>query len=254
MPDFIEAEFQKLSPGHRVELFDFDATSIDGSTFYRFCSSFDQAGDVVWQGNTYSAIQVEGSGWERSTQGPFPTPRLKISNIALLPSAIINTLGEPYGAIITRWVTFSDFLDGGSRENPDIYQPPEIFVVERLVTLTKFFVEFELSAKIDAEGEMLPRRLVLNNSCTHVYRIWREEDSLPGGGYFDYADPVTCPYAGSDDVPGGTETPYFKRNGDGTTLGEEDICGKKLSDCRARFGQNAELPYRGFPGVERISQ
>ncbi len=31
-----------------------------------------------------------------------------------------------------------------------------------------------------------------------------------------------------------------------------DICGKRLSSCKARFGQNAELPFGGFPAAGLI--
>jgi lambda family phage minor tail protein L len=244
----IEKESQKLLVGKKVELFEFDATNLDGSTLYRFCSSYKESGDVLWQGEIYTAIPIAVSGVEKSSTGPFPTLNLRIDNIGLLPAALIASLGDPLGATVTRWLTFSDFLDDGPRADPNQHYPPEIFVVERKVFQTKLAVEFELSASIDAEGVELPFRLVLRDACTHVYRRW-DDDSLPGGA-FDYSD-ATCPYAGSDGVPGDTESPYFKQNGDSTTEPILDVCGKRLTDCESRFGIDP-LPFNGFPGVARI--
>jgi lambda family phage minor tail protein L len=241
---YINQEAQKLLPGKRVELFDFDATNLDGATYYRFCSSFRvSGGSVTWKGETYTAIPITATGFEENSKGPLPTPTLRIDNIGLLPAAIINSLGDPLGATVTRWVTFSDFLDDGATPDPNIHFLPHIFVIERKVSQTKISVEFELSAAIDAEGIQLPFRQVLRDVCTHRYRQWN-------GSSFDYTD-ATCPYAGSDLMEGGTETPYFEANGDTTTDPAKDVCGKKLSDCKLHFpGQN--LPFWGFPGVARI--
>lgn len=35
----------------------------------------------------------------------------------------------------------------------------------------------------------------------------------------------------------------------GTITAAQDVCGKRLTSCRKRFGANAELPFGGFPGV-----
>ena len=248
--NYIEKDAQKLILGRKVELFEFDATSIDGSTLYRFCSSYKESADIVWQGEIFTKIPIVVSGVEKSSTGPFPTLNLRIDNIGLLPAAMIASLGDPLGAKVTRWLTFSDFLDDGPRADPNQHFPPEIFVVERKVYQTKLAVEFELSSSIDAEGVELPFRLVLRDACTHIYRRWVPDDSLPGAGAFDYTV-ATCPFAGSDDVEGGTETPYFKQNGDATTNPALDICGKRLTDCEKRFGKD-DLPFNGFPGVARI--
>lgn len=33
----------------------------------------------------------------------------------------------------------------------------------------------------------------------------------------------------------------------------DDVCGKRLSSCKARFGENAELPYGSFPGIGTLA-
>lgn len=249
MAEYIERDAQRLDVGTKVELFKFDATNLDGSTVYYFCSS-KQGTDILWKGNVHTQIPIQLSQNERSSTGPFPTLNLRISNVGLLPAAMINSLGDPLGATVTRWVTFSEFLDGAVRADPNAHFPPEIFIVERKIVQNEKYVEFELSSSVDAEGVELPFRTVIRDACTHIYRRWVAEDSLPGGGSFDYTK-ATCPYAGSDDIEGGTETPYFEVNGASTTEGSLDVCGKRLTDCEKRFGTK-DLPFYGFPGVARI--
>jgi lambda family phage minor tail protein L len=42
---------------------------------------------------------------------------------------------------------------------------------------------------------------------------------------------------------------YFDANDQGVSTEAADVCGKRLSSCKARFGQTAELPYGGYPGI-----
>ncbi len=249
MPSLITGAQQQLSPGRLVELFDFDVSKLGGGV-YRFCSSFKETGDLTWRGMTYAPLPVIAEGFEVSGKGQLPKPTLKLSNVALVGSALISEFGDPLGAKVTRWLTFSEFLDGGAYADENQHFIPQIFVVERKKTQNAVMVEFELSASIDQEGRMLPGRQIVRNYCGHRYRRW---DAATG--QFDYVD-ATCPYAGSDSVEGGAgpETPYFDATGTPVAENqpEKDTCGKKLSDCKLRFGRNAELPFRGFPGVGRI--
>ncbi len=249
MPSLITAAQQQLSPGRLVELFDFDATKLGGGA-YHFCSSFTEAGGLTWRGRVYSPLPVIAEGFEVSGKGQLPKPTLKFSNVALIGSAMINEIGDPLGAKVTRWLTFSEFLDGGAYADGNQHFIPQIFVVERKKAQTALLVEYELSASIDQEGRMLPGRQIVRNYCGHRYRRWDKTT-----GQFDYTE-ATCRYGGSDKIKGGggPESPYFNAVGEQVPDGqpELDVCGKKLSDCKLRFGRNADLPFRGFPGVGRI--
>ena len=115
----------------------------------------------------------------------------------LLPSAIINDLGDPLGATVTRWVTFTDYLDDGPTPDVDEHFLSQIFVVERKKSQNKVFVEFDLSAAMDQEGRLLPARQVLRDTCTLEYRKFNSQTGL-----FEY-ETATCPYVGRDEVEGG---------------------------------------------------
>lgn len=243
----IAADKQKLLPGRRVELFDLDLAIFQAGLKYHFCSAFNENVAIQWKGNTYTPIPVIAEGFEVSGKGSLPTPTLRLSNVSLLPSTIINQFGDPVGAKITRWVTFANYLDNGATPDPNQHFLPEIYFVERKTAHNKVFVEFELSASMDQEGRQLPGRQVLRDACTFRYRSYNAAT-----GTFDYTD-VTCPWAGSDQVEGGTESPFFTAAGVSTSNPALDRCGKKLSDCQLRFTPlGVDIPFGGFPGVARV--
>ena len=170
-----------------------------------------------------------------------------MANAKLVPTAIIAELGDPLGAVLTRWRVHEKYLDGNTLYNPNEYYPKQVFVVERKKIETDAFVEFELSSVLDKEGVDLPRRVVLRNACLQRYRIYD-----PDTGTFDYTE-ATCPWAGSDSVEGGTEGPFFDELDQAVDEASKDRCGKRLSSCEARFGSiNEPLPGWFFPGAGRI--
>ena len=246
---------QSLTPGREVELFTFDASSIptlDGTGvggLYRFCSRAINGTTVLFGGNVYTGIGIEAEGFETAGKGRLPSPKLRISNIDLWASTLINSLGDPLGATITRFLTFDRYLDNGEQPDSAAIFLPQIFVIERKISQTREYVEFELSASMDQAGTFLPKRQILRDNCTHVYRRWNVS-----AGEFDYSS-ATCPYVGSDTIQGGAEDPYFDVDDESTTDPARDVCGKRLNSCKLRFeSQGLPLPTRAFPGVARIRQ
>jgi lambda family phage minor tail protein L len=179
---------------------------------------------------------------------------MRISNVHLLMSTIINNIGDPLGAKITRWVTYERFLDApiGSEADPDKYRK-DLYQIERKVSQDEAMVEFELSAAIDQDGRQLPGRQVVRGFCNHRYRVFTGPTLADPAQIFSY-DNATCPYTG--DGVAADDGPYFTQSGLSATGGPiEDVCGKKLSDCKLRFTNQPTplpLPFRGFPAVDRI--
>ena len=81
-------------------------------------------------------------------------------------------------------------------------------------------VKFELSMESDLPNTFLPKRQLIGNCCQWKYRS--SECSYTGNNYFN-----------KDDVPVSTLA--------------ADVCGKKLSSCKKRFGDNGVLPFGSFP-------
>jgi lambda family phage minor tail protein L len=230
------SELQSASPSAIIELFELQlVTAIHGTgTLTRYHAGVDGLaanGNIVWAGNTYQAYPIEAEGFEYSGSGQLPRPKIRVSNILGTMTAILLTLSYGLeGAKVTRIRTMARYLDavnftGGVNPygTPDATSewPREIYFIDRKTAETRDVVEFELAAAFDLAGVRAPRRQCISNICQWGYRS--SECSYTGIGYFTEADV-------------------------GTTLAN-DVCGKRVSSCKARFGANATLPFGSFPGV-----
>jgi lambda family phage minor tail protein L len=228
------SELQSIAPSSIVELFELQlSAAIHGaSTVYRFHAGTNATaanGDLVWAGNTYQAFPIEAEGFEYNGNGQLPRPRIRVSNIFGTITAII--LATPLeGAKVTRVRTMARYLDavnftGGvnpfGTPDPAAECPREVYVIDRKSAENRDVVEFELAAAFDLVGVRAPKRQCISNVCQWVYRS------------------AECSYSG---------TSYFTENDVATTLAN-DVCGKRLSSCKARFGATAQLPFGSFPGV-----
>lgn len=217
-----------------VTLYILDASILGGSVSY-FTNSVDGNQAIRFGGNIYVPVEFESEGWEWNGQGKAPTPKIRIGNVNEYITATIYQYEDLLGATVTRIRTFRRYLDDGPEANTQATFPTDIYRVERKSAENEVFVEFELSSAIDQAGRMLPGRQYMRDICGHRYRHWDENT-----GDFSYKF-VTCPYVG---------TAFFDEFGE-ITDAVHDKCGKHISDCKARFG-NQVLPYRGFPGVARV--
>lgn len=226
---FPASEVQSLSPGTEVELFILDATAL-GDSVYRFSSGKNELlADIVFGGNTYSAFPIMGEGWETTTKGALPRPKVTVSNLDGAIGSLIRGLDDLVGARVTRILTLAKFLDavnfpGGVNPtaDPTAMLRSDIFVVNRKSLETKDRVEFELASPLDAQGLRLPGRPVQATVCTWVYRG------------------TECGYAGGA-VAQADDTP--------TTDPALDKCSHKITGCKLRFGAHGDLPFGGFPGA-----
>ena len=96
----------------------------------------------------------------------------------------------------------------------------ESFEIDRKASENKNIVSFELTTVIDKPNEYIPRRQLIGNCCQWQYRS--SECSYTGSNYFDKNDNVVNTLAA-------------------------DVCGKRLSSCKKRFGENGVLPFGSFP-------
>jgi len=197
---------------------------------------------LLWRGNSYAPVDVEVEGFELSARGPLPRPTLRVGNANRVFTSAINDVDDLVGALVTRWRTLLRFLDGQVDADPDAHFPVEVYNVNRKVSQNKVFVEWELASAIDQQSRMIPGRQVLRDTCTHRYRLW-------DGAAFDYTN-VTCPYVGRDGRTPDIAGPYFKPDTQLTTLPENDLCGKRYTDCQVRF-LDQPLPTRAFPAVSK---
>ncbi len=230
----LAATVQSLEPGALVELFILDLDPIGVAARWCFSPSIAAGDTVTFAGVDYVGADVEVSGYEVNGQGQIPQPTLKVSNATLFLAGAVLTHRDAVGARLTRLRVFARYLDGRPEADPEASFPPDIHIVEQKTKQNKTVIEWRLSAGTDVEGRMLPGRTVVRDYCPWAYRRWSATAAA-----FDYAD-VECPWAGST---------FFTALGVATTDPTKDVCGRKISDCRARFGTGAVLPFGGFPGV-----
>ena len=96
LPVSIAAELMKLEPTAEITMFELDATVV-GSTIYRFHPGKNNLmGDLVWQGNTYSAFPIEADGFDLTGKGTLPRPRIAVSNV--LGTCLLYTSPSPRDA------------------------------------------------------------------------------------------------------------------------------------------------------------
>jgi lambda family phage minor tail protein L len=228
----IESEIQKLALSARVELFEVDLTSL-GDSVYRFHAGTNQLSQpIIWQGNTYAPWPCQATGFDYNTRGQLPRPKLVLANVSGAITALVLLLNDCVGAKVTRKLTLLKFLDAANfpggvnpTADPNAHLPDEIYFIDRKATENSEIVEFELTAPFDVTGVMLPRRQIIQNICPWKYRG------------------SECGYTGTN---------YFNADDTQASSLAQDVCGKRLSSCKKRFGENSELPYGGFPGAGQI--
>jgi len=231
LPAAVAAEAQSLSPSAIVELFVLDMTKLGGQLIRFHAGTNGLQQPVVWQGQTYSPLPVEVEGFDVTTQGTLPRPKLRVANIDGLFSAGVREMRDLVTAKVIRKRTFARFLDavnfpGGvnPNANPNHHFEDDMFQIERKVLENSYIIEWELASAFDLEGVMLPFRQIIQNSCPWVYRS------------------AECGY---------TKAVYFNNEDQRVWTIAEDVCGKRLRSCERRFGTNNALPYGGFPGARR---
>lgn len=216
------SDLQKLYHSGVISLYELDLTAIGGG-LYRFCNYNDLGDNISFGGVTYYAIAIMATGFEISTNGQLPTPTLRIANVGGLVTSLVGSLNDLVGAKLTRKRTLIKYLDGQPSADPTAKYPDDVWYIERKVREDKLEVEFQLASAFDLEGLKLPFRLQLANTCTWTYR---------GDG---------CGYTGG---------PVAKIDDTATSDSDLDDCGKRVSSCKLRFGENGTLPFSSFPGLQ----
>lgn len=230
MPNKIPlAALRKTTVAQPIDLYTLDIGVLlpVGSTdqrIYRFCNwTTTNGADVVYQGQTYTAIPLEAQGFESGGSQQLARPTISIANVGLAITGLVNTYGDLVGASFSRIRTLTCYLDGGTTPDPNAYFGPDIYVIEQRSREDKLLTQWQLAAPFDLEGMTLPSRKLLREQCQWVYR------SAVGCGY--------------------TGTAYFNENDQTVASAAQDVCGKRLTSCKLRFGNSSRLPFGGFPGL-----
>jgi len=231
----IDSDVQMLQQDAIVNLFEIDARPV-GAGILRFSPEAVDGGPARFSAYEYQPLPIAAEGFEWTGKGPLPRPTLSVSGLSLSFISLVIESDDLIGLPIRRIRTYRKHLDDGADPDPEMTWPVDHYVFEQKLKHTRVELQFQLATELDQQGKKVPARQVLRDACTHIYRRWDAQS-----GAFDYTA-ATCPYAGSA---------CFDRAGNSVPPAE-DACGKRLSDCRLRFGQNGNLPTRAMPGVGRV--
>ncbi|MEK6883794.1 MAG: phage minor tail protein L, partial [Nanoarchaeota archaeon] len=198
----LQSQCASLSPNALISLFIIDVTdialdigvinSIDIQNkpnlgLFRFHNNIKLFNsDIYWQGNTYKILPIEAIGFEYSSEGTLPRPKIALTvsdqsvpELTRLKTYLLQ-IGDLVGAKFTRIRTFAKYLDAQNFINeisfnesePDPYAefPREVYYFDRKSKEDKFSIEYELATIFDLEGLKLPGRLVISNVCAFQYR------------------------------------------------------------------------------------
>lgn len=236
MTNIIE-ESRKLNQKALVTLFLIDGSKWGLGTLRFSADKAKDGGNIFFNGNEYTQLPIEAEGFEITNKGTLPTPTLRffINDVAI--RSILLDSNDLLGAPIVRFRVFEQNLDDGDDPDPEAKLSEDYFYVEQKTNQNKYSIELELKTLMDLQGQKLPKRMTNKRTCTQTYRTWNKEKDK-----FSYKN-VTCPYAGDR---------YFNSSGVEVSFPEDDVCGKRIGDCKKRFGENNELPYSSFPGLRTI--
>ena len=190
-----------LSPSALLTFFEIDVSVIglsvgaisqteinaENSTIFRFHNNINlTTSSLFWQGNEYIAAPISAEGFSMNAKGVLPTPKLSlnVSDEGVVIFAQfrqrIREIGDLTGAKVTRIRTFAKFIDSqnftegkypnGFSPNPNSEFPRDVFYIDRKSNENKYGLEFELASALDVQGQKLPGRIVVANTCPFQYR------------------------------------------------------------------------------------
>lgn len=174
----ILSDVQQLELPAEVELYEMDLAPLGSEDIYRFYDGTNiKRGFVVWRGETYTAFPIKVSGFERSTNGQLPRPKMQVANTNNAITALMLVYNDLVGAKITRKRTLAKYLDAvnfpgdtNPDADPDAAFADDVFFIDRKALETDEVVELEIATVYDVAGVRLPRRTVMQNLCPWRYR------------------------------------------------------------------------------------
>lgn len=146
-----------------IELYTLDLTVLGGS-IYRFTNTPNADGGVLtFGGFDYTPIPIMTEGWDFTSTGAPPKPKLTVSNVNRTLLADVIGLGDIVGATLTRIRTYAKYLDDQPTADSGSFIGPESYIVEQKTGHNKDFIQWQLTSVMDRLGLMLPRRQVLKD-------------------------------------------------------------------------------------------
>ncbi|EKU98049.1 lambda-like phage minor tail protein L [Leptolyngbya sp. PCC 7375] len=215
---------QELSQDTFIDLFEVSGYNPE-SPFDKF--RFANHVGVQFGGKAYQPLACSIETIEYTSEGQQPEVGLTVSDNGGIITDLILLYNNMEGAAVKVVRTQARYLDGQPQADPTaILAEADFIIIRRDQHTPGDAITFTLSNPIEVDGAKLPGRICLR-TCIWVYR-----------------DPDTCGYTGST---------RFTLSNQRTLNPALDKCAKSITACRLRFGNNAVLPFGGYPGLQRRS-
>jgi lambda family phage minor tail protein L len=219
----------KLTHSAMIDLYSVDLNSIGIGQVYYFHAGTDSSNTpIVYQGNTYTPWYIKITGLDKRGTGSSARPMAEIGNHNQFVTNLCRVYQDIVGATVRRRRTLASYILADLDQYHD-----EFYLIERRAEETTSLVKFELASPLDFLDKQLPGLLALATGCPHRYK-----STLDGSG---------CSW------PGTNSALWFDRFGVQVFSAGLDVCGKRISDCKLRFGATEPLDYGGNPGLGRNS-
>jgi lambda family phage minor tail protein L len=210
-------------------MFKLDLSTLSGGTYYFSPQLNPKGGSIVWQGQTYTPMPIMAEGFSASTSGSLPHPTLTVANLDGIVGALVNSLDDLVGGIVTRKRVLAKYLDAvnfpGGNANADSTAgfDDDVWVIEQKTAETPESIVWDLVAASDAQGLEIPSRVIQTSNCPASYK------NADGSGL--------CPDTGS--------------------LTSCDHGLNTTNGCAVHFpvvnGVQPNIPFGGFPGTNFTS-
>ena len=192
--------------------------------------------NIIWQGETFEPMALDVSGLEMRSDGKASAPTLSMANningVQNAVSAYCLQFGDFIGAKLKVITTLAKYLDADNFSNGNVSASNEakeqLWYIEQKTSENSQAVTFELSNPIDFEGLRIPVRQITSMCHWAVMGDYRGEE---------------CGYTGAA---------MFTDKDEPTDNPALDKCAGFLNSCQLRFGENAELPFGGYPAANLL--
>ncbi|MBJ9954523.1 phage minor tail protein L [Acinetobacter baumannii] len=189
--------------------------------------------NIIWQGQTFSAMSIQATGLEMNSSGKASSPTLSMANningLQNAVSAYCLQFNDFAGAKLTIIETLAKYLDAEnfSQGNPTASNEAEkqLWFIEQKTSENMEQVTFELSNPIDFEGQRIPMRQISSQCHWCMMGDYRGEE---------------CGYTGAA---------MFTEKNEPTDNPALDKCGGRLSSCKIRRNEGS---FGGQPAANMI--
>jgi lambda family phage minor tail protein L len=187
-------------------------------------TSFMRYNQTVYPDITFYPIAMLLEGMSRDADGKASRPKIKITKLDPVISAIVAGLDRANKDFVGAGITVNaKFATDDLATSSQIYNY-DFYYISQKTSENRFIIEFDLMSPFDIEHIKYPKRVVSKGTC-----IW------------EYKDPDTCGW-----VP--VRDRYYDYSDAVATI-DTDRCGKRLKSCSLRFG-TSPLRFGGFPTLE----